>query len=122
HGPDAAQALIICQRQQRLNIGRATTCPLPQQHQDVLQQGELIWIATDVVEEPRDQRLLHASAIDARRLLNCLATLISREARGMKLSMVDRFSEIGELRALAEKVRPHGNDDVDRAFSLVSAG
>ena len=94
---------------------------LPQQHQDVLHQRKLVGVAAHVVEHPGDQRRLDPAVIDRRRPLDRLAALLARQPRGQELAVVDGLGEIGEPRAVAEKVRSHRDDDIDAPLALLGA-
>jgi hypothetical protein len=84
----------------------------------VLHDGELVGAVAHVVEEAVDERRLDPAAADGGRAGDGFAPLVARHARDQVLPLVDGFGQAPELRAVAEEVRAHRDDDVDGGVAL----
>src|ERR1019366_2797696 len=82
--------------------------------QSVLQDGELIGIVSNVIDQPGQQLRTDFSARNRDWTCDCRPSLVSRHARDQVLPTVDRFGQPEKLGAVSQKVRPHGQNDVDR--------
>src|SRR5262249_45749815 len=94
----------------------------PHAHQSMLQKGQLVGVWTDLIEQAVYQRGLNVAPEDVRWSGDGRSDLIPGEARRQVLAVVDRLRQTGEQGAVAEEVRTHGDDDIDRHLALVRAG
>src|SRR5262249_209994 len=78
----------------------------------MLQHGKLIWLATEVIQKLVDQRIVQLTAGNQGWFHNGRTVLVTREAWGQKLAVIDGFGESGEQRTVTKKVRTHGDDHV----------
>ena len=95
---------------------------LPEPHQGVLHQGELVGAGAHVVEDAGDERGLDLAVEHPGRALDRLPSLGARELRGQELAVVERLGEPIEERAVAEVVGPHRQDDVNGPVRFARAG
>ena len=104
---------------QWLGLIRGVFLPVfPGAHEGVLENGQLIGIVSNIVEQLLDKARRHLAATDLGRALDGVGALASIEAGDKILSFVHRLSEVLELGAVPEKVGAHGEDNVDGQFFL----
>ena len=114
---DAADRLVVSKLERP---GGAGPLPFPERsHQHMLQHRQLVRIVAGVVEHPLHQGGRGGDAEQPQRPLDRLLTLVPGEPRHQVLTEVERLDQPGELRAASEKLRPHGDDDVDRHVALM---
>ena len=93
---------------------------VPRAHQCVLENRKLVRVIADVIEQPLHQSVGHLAAADAGGCLDCLLTLASVQSWDDVFPFVDRFGQAAELCAIAEKIRAHGQYDIDGAGLLLA--
>ncbi len=93
---------------------------IPRAHEGMLQNGQLIRIVAHVVEQPLYQGGRHGRTAHGHRPLDGAPTLFSGHARDQVLALVDGLGQILKLRALAKKVRAHGDDDINGHLRVVA--
>ena len=108
---DAPGRLVV--RKVDLALARAEALEGP--HQRVLQDGQLRRIVAGVVQHPLDEGGLDADASEQGRLLDGLAPLFAAEMRDEVLAAVERLGQTRKLRAVAQVIGPHRQDDVEAA-------
>src|SRR5215831_8192347 len=109
HGP---YGFVVRQRQHA--FAAALVLPAsPSAVQGMLQDGELIRVVTDVVDQACEQYRADVSARHAYGAGDGKSSLLPREARDQVLPVIDGFGQTGKLRAVAQKIAPHGQYDVD---------
>ena len=86
----------------------------PHPHQRVLQQWQLVGIRAKVIQQPVDERAIDLASEHARRPFDGQRALLTRQARDEVRAAVDRLRQIAKERAVAEVIRSHREDDVDR--------
>ncbi len=86
--------------------------------QGVLQDRQLVRVVADVVDQPRQQDRRDLRAAHPDRTLDGGAALVAGHPRHQVLRRVDGLGQAGKLRAVAEKVRAHRQDDEDRQVRL----
>jgi hypothetical protein len=86
----------------------------------MLEDGELVRVFAGIVQEPLDEPRGNPDIEERERGLNCLPALVAGEARDEVLAAVQGLGQAGELRALAEVFRAHGEDDVERDAEGIS--
>src|SRR6185503_17272879 len=76
-------------------------------------------IVADVVQQAIDQRLTYLAARDANRSGHGEAALVARHAWDQILAVVYCFGQTLKLCTVAEKIRTHGEHDIDRQLTLL---
>src|SRR5215218_9598955 len=85
----------------------------------MLQDWQLIGIVSNVVQQPVDQRLAYLSAGNTDRSGHGEAPLVASHARNQILSFIDCFRQALELCTVSEKIRTHGQHDINRQLALL---
>jgi hypothetical protein len=117
-GPLHAAEGLVCGQRQDAGLVRA----LPEPHEGVLHQGELVRVGAHIVQDARDERRLDLAVEHLGRTLDRLPPLGTGELRGQELAVVECFGKSVEERAVAEVVGPHRQDDVDGLAGFAPAG
>ena len=114
HRPDR----LVVNQVDRLSLDVIRLPVLPGPHHRVLQNGQLIGIVADVVEQPQHQPGRDLGATDGDRPGDGVAPLVAVHPRHEILPVVDRLGQPVELGAVADEIRAHRDDDVDRRLLL----
>lgn len=117
---DAAFGEIIVEAKQR-GSRVAGSGLLPQPHQRVLHQRQLVGVGAHVVDDPRNKARLDLAFEHLRWPFDRCGDLLTGEARAQILRVSDRLGQSLELGATAEEVRAHRQHDIDRYAALVCA-
>ncbi len=84
----------------------------------MLQNGKLVRIVTDVVQQLLFQPRGDVRPADLDRALDGTGSLLAVESRDEVFALVDRLGQALELRTVTEEVGAHGEDDVDWHLGL----
>ena len=84
----------------------------------MLQDGKLVGIVADVVQQPGEQHRADLASADSHRPGDGALALLARHARHKIFAAIDRLRQALELRAVAKKIRAHGQHDVDGMLRL----
>ncbi|MDQ3584097.1 MAG: hypothetical protein M3495_21995 [Pseudomonadota bacterium] len=88
----------------------------------MLQQRQLVRVSAEIVDQPVDQLRVHPPAEHPRRPGDGQLQFLAGQPGGEVLAVAHRLGQTLEHGALAEVVRPHGDDDIDRRLALAGAG
>ena len=102
-----------------IGCGRAGGPVVPGAHERVLEDGELIVLVAEVIEQAQDEPLGDAAAADGCRAGDGRAQLVAGHARHEVEAVVDRLGQAGEVHAVADEVGAHGDHDVDGQVFLL---
>ena len=91
---------------------------IPGSHQRVLEDWELIGIVADIVQETSDQRLGDTPSSNPDGPGDGHTSFIARQSRDEVLAVIDGLRQALKLRAVADEIRTHGQDNVDRQLML----
>ena len=114
----AADGLVVFEVD-RPRVRRALLPAVPSTHQRVLQDGKLIHVVADVVQQALHQARRHLRAAHTDRAGDGALHLIASQARNQILTIVDRFRQVAKACAIAKKVRAHGDEHINRNRSLL---
>ena len=92
----------------------AAVSTFPAPHHGVLQKGQLIEIFIGIVQRALNERGVNLCFSELNRFADDILPLIARHARHQKLAPANCFGEAMKARAVADEVRPHCHDNVDR--------
>src|SRR6516165_10737027 len=93
---DATELLIILQCE-LWGAAVARHCNSPQAHEHMLNERQLIGVASQIIEQSRDQSRLHPAAKNSCRSFYYLLALLACKPRRQVLSIIDRLRETNEL-------------------------
>ena len=77
----------------------------------MLQNRQLIRFVADVIQQAFDEAGIDARAAVLNRLADDFLELVAGQAGHQKLRLADRLGQSAKRRAIADKVRAHGQDD-----------
>ena len=101
--------------------GLAMVFPVvPRPHQRVLQDGQLILIVAELVQQPANQPRRDLAAAHGDRTGDRQSDLVAGHPRHQVLAVVDRLRQPRVLHAVADEVGSHRQHDVDRQRGLAS--
>src|SRR5580700_2709040 len=83
----------------------------------MLKHRQLVELTAAVIEQARYQFRLDRGAGFSQRLANDFLTLAARHAWNEKLGSADQFRQTPKVRAVANKVGPHGDEHMRLGFS-----
>jgi hypothetical protein len=84
----------------------------------VLQNGQLILVIANLVQQPLYQPRLDFGFGHANRPHNRLLELVAAHAGDQVKALIDALRQIAKARALSQKIGPHRNHDVDGNITL----
>ena len=112
---DSPHRLVVGEREHDALAGPGRSRGgLPEPHQDVLHQRELVVPCAGVIEQSGGQPRLDLAVEDPSGSFDHLPALVAGQPWGQELALVERLGEPLEAAALAKVVRPHCHRDVDR--------
>ncbi len=94
----------------------------PGAHQRVLQHGQLVGFFADIIEQAFQQLRRDRAAEQVDRAFDGLAQLFARQAGDQVLALIHRFGQAVEVVAIADEIRAHRHDDVNRQVPLPAQG
>lgn len=108
--PRQAAHLLECGQRQPSVRG----APVPEAHQGMLQQRELVHLAAGGIQQALHQVRLHPAAAESGGEPDGVGHLLRVQARGEVEPGVHRLRQPRVTGAVAEEVRAHGDDYIDR--------
>ena len=90
----------------------------PRAHQSMLETRQLILLVAKIVQQPLQEPRRELTTGDANRALDCDLELIAVESGDQILATIHHFRETVEARTVANKIRAHRGDDIDRHLGL----
>src|SRR5262249_10941871 len=93
---------------------------VPSAHKGMLENGELVWVVTDIIEQPDDKAWRDRSATHPHRFHDRGAALLSRHPRDEVEAAGYRLWQVAIARAVADEIGAHGEHDVNRNIALAA--
>src|SRR5262249_5459627 len=93
---------------------------VPSAHKGMLENGELVRIVTDIVEQPDDKPWRDRSPTDPHRFHDRGAALLSRHPRDEIEAVRHCLWQVAIARAVADEIGAHGKYDVNRNIALAA--
>ena len=85
----------------------------------MLKDGQLVWVVANVVKQLLNKASLDLLATDLDRSLDGQAALVAVQPRDEVFTLIDGLGQTTKLRAVPEKIGPHGDSHKDRLTGLL---